>query len=137
MYRPMPAVLAASGSDGARTLPPTAIPSYYARPTDRPGPPLPRPLHVPPILDALPQPADAASKPKSLRPIDGPTPSARVDPAGPGRTHVIVDGDTLADLAARYLGDSRRSADIFAANRRVLTDPEVLPIGAALAIPPR
>ena len=49
--------------------------------------------------------------------------------------HVIVDGDTLARLAGRYLDDPRRSGEIFEANRAVLADPELLPIGAELVIP--
>jgi nucleoid-associated protein YgaU len=120
---------------GIRALPPTAIPSYYARPADRPRPPLPRPPHVPPVLDGLYQSKEGRPVPKSLVPILG----AAFPPVGTtgeaGRTHVIVDGDTLAGLAARYLGDPRRSVDIFEANRRVLADPDVLPIGAELQIP--
>lgn len=52
------------------------------------------------------------------------------------RTHTIVDGDTLPALAERYLGSVDRAPDLFAANRYLLTDPEVLPIGAKLEIPP-
>jgi LysM domain len=53
------------------------------------------------------------------------------------RTHVVNDGDTLAKLAARYLGSSDRYGEIFAANRRVLSTPDLLPIGVELTIPPR
>ena len=52
------------------------------------------------------------------------------------RTHRIVDGDTLATLAQRYLGSSARAQEIFDANRNVLSDPKLLPIGAELKIPP-
>ena len=48
----------------------------------------------------------------------------------------IVDGDTLAALAQRYLGSPARAGEIFDANRDVLSDPELLPIGAELKIPP-
>ncbi len=51
------------------------------------------------------------------------------------RIHTIVDGDTLERLAQRYLGDARREGEIFAANRGVLSDPELLPIGATIVIP--
>jgi nucleoid-associated protein YgaU len=51
--------------------------------------------------------------------------------------HKIVDGDTLALLAKKYLGDAARSPEIFEANRQVLSDPELLPIGARLRIPRR
>ena len=53
------------------------------------------------------------------------------------QTHRIVDGDSLADLAARYLGSALCSGEIFQANRDVLADPELLPIGVELKIPYR
>ena len=53
------------------------------------------------------------------------------------RRHKIVDGDTLPALAERYLGSAARANEIFDANRDVLPDPELLPIGAKLKIPPR
>jgi nucleoid-associated protein YgaU len=53
------------------------------------------------------------------------------------RTHRVRDGDTLALLAERYLGDEARAADIFAENRDRLATPDVLPIGLELLIPPR
>ncbi len=63
--------------------------------------------------------------PAVARPADGP------------QVHKIVDGDTLADLAARYLGSAARAMEIFQANRDVLADPELLPIGVELTIPAR
>ncbi len=56
-----------------------------------------------------------------------------VEPAA--RSHTIVDGDTLAALAERYLGSPEAAGAIFAANRDVLSDPQILPIGAELRIP--
>ena len=52
-----------------------------------------------------------------------------------GKTHRVVDGDTLKALARRYLGNSDRSLEIYEANRDMLPNPEVLPIGAELRIP--
>lgn len=52
------------------------------------------------------------------------------------RRHRIVDGDSLESLAERYLGFSARSAEIFEANRNVLSDPEILPLGVEIKIPP-
>jgi len=49
--------------------------------------------------------------------------------------HQIEDGDTLEGLAREYLGDSQRAAEIFEANRDVLDDPEILPLGRELRIP--
>lgn len=54
----------------------------------------------------------------------------------PLQVHKVVDGDTLADLADRYLGSKDRASAIFEANRDVLSSPQVLPIGVELKIPP-
>ncbi len=54
----------------------------------------------------------------------------------PAVKHRIVDGDTLAVLASRYLGDAIRSVDIFDYNRDLLASPELLPIGKDIRIPP-
>jgi hypothetical protein len=53
------------------------------------------------------------------------------------RTHKVVDGDTLAALADRYLGSAGRAWEIYEANRDALREPEPLPIGVELKIPPR
>lgn len=53
------------------------------------------------------------------------------------RRHAISDGDTLERLAERYLGDRSRAAEIYAANREVLSDPELLPLGRVIVIPQR
>jgi len=69
--------------------------------------------------------------PAAAGPGDGP---AR---ARPVQIHKVVDGDTLRALAQRYLGSADRSGEIYEANRDVLPNPEVLPIGVELKIPPR
>lgn len=51
--------------------------------------------------------------------------------------HRVKDGDTLASLAERYLGNADRAPALFEANRDVLSDPDLLPIGAVLKIPSR
>ena len=55
----------------------------------------------------------------------------------PLRVHKVVDGDTLGRLAQRFLGDANRHREIHALNRAKLPDPNVLPIGVELKIPPR
>lgn len=51
------------------------------------------------------------------------------------RWHRVTDGDTLEDIAQRYLGVANRARDIFVANRDRLEDPKLLPIGVRLRIP--
>ncbi len=55
----------------------------------------------------------------------------------PVKRHTIRDGDTLVDLAKRYYGDETLASALYDANRGVLRDPELLPIGAVLTIPAR
>jgi phage tail protein X len=56
-------------------------------------------------------------------------------PAGQNSRHVVVDGDTLSNLAARYLGRADAYLEIYECNRDVLASPDLLPIGAVLKIP--
>ena len=99
---------------------------------------------VPPSDRLEPPPALADSYPRSARLAGArwgmsmdmvlPADAASDDTA---RTHTIVDGDTLAALAQRYLGSAARAMEIYEANRDVLTSPALLPIGSELKIPPR
>lgn len=75
---------------------------------------------MPRIAEHYPAP-DEATRPANARAIE----------------HRVIDGDTLAALAERYLGDAGRATEVFEANRDVLSDPELLPIGAVLKIPAR
>jgi nucleoid-associated protein YgaU len=50
--------------------------------------------------------------------------------------HKIRDGDTLRKLSGRYLGDAERWQEIYDANRDSLSDPELLPVGTMVVIPP-
>ncbi|MBI1904280.1 MAG: LysM peptidoglycan-binding domain-containing protein [Planctomycetia bacterium] len=49
-------------------------------------------------------------------------------------THRIVDGDTLARLAERYLGSASRADEIFRQNQQVLPAADLLPVGKVLRI---
>jgi nucleoid-associated protein YgaU len=49
--------------------------------------------------------------------------------------HRIVDGDSLPELAERYLGDRQRYRELFEFNRDVLASPDVLPIGQKIKVP--
>ena len=53
------------------------------------------------------------------------------------RSHTIRNGDTLEKIAKRYLGSAARASEIYELNRRLLSSPELLPIGAELELPTR
>ncbi len=59
-----------------------------------------------------------------------------VDSEGPFIRHKIKDGDTLAGLAEKFLGNPARSDEIYQINGELLRfGPGVLPIGEELLIP--
>jgi nucleoid-associated protein YgaU len=70
---------------------------------------------------------------KDRAPLPLPRPSDDERP----RTHILVDGDSLPKLAGRYLDDPRRAEEIYELNRHLLSDPDLLPIGVELLLPPR
>lgn len=72
--------------------------------------------------------------PRTSRP-DGRIARQVVEP--PLKLHVVRDGDTLKRLAQRYLGDPDRYREIFELNTATLDNPEILPLGAKIKIPPR
>jgi hypothetical protein len=53
------------------------------------------------------------------------------------RTHRVIDGESLESIAERHLGNRSRAREIFEWNRDRLADPQVLPLGVYLRIPPR
>jgi hypothetical protein len=57
-----------------------------------------------------------------------------VQPSGE-RRHVVQAGDTLSDLAGRYLGSSLRFRELYEANRDQLRSPDDLRVGLTLRIP--
>jgi len=79
---------------------------------------------------------DVFAKPVSQAPENS-VPWSIADADNGPCTHIIVDGDSLPRLASRYLNDPNRSGEIFELNRDLLTNPELLPIGAELKIPDR
>lgn len=54
-----------------------------------------------------------------------------------GRTHTVIDGETLSSIAGKYLGSQARYQEIFQANRDQLKSPNDLKIGMKLTIPDR
>ncbi len=125
----------------AAFTPSSAVPPVPLRPpaaeSASPRPPtVLAPLDNPPPVPALSAkyPGDGlASSTGGGMPII-PAQAGEKSAVGP-RIHKIVDGDTLPVLAARYLGSPDRAMEIFKANRNLLNDPELLPIGGELKIP--
>lgn len=56
-------------------------------------------------------------------------------PADGPRRHVVVAGDSLAKISQRYYGTTSRWDEIFRANRDILQNENLLPVGASLRIP--
>jgi hypothetical protein len=70
--------------------------------------------------------------------VTTPPPSVNPQPVaqfGDPARHVVKDGDTLAKIAERYLGDPNRAREIYELNQSQLSSPDLLPIGAELQIP--
>lgn len=86
-------------------------------------------------------PPDSPTRPASYESASGEPPSevaaAPDDQDSIERRHIVVDGDSLARLADRYLDDPQLADEIFRRNRNVLNDPDLLPIGVELVIPDR
>jgi nucleoid-associated protein YgaU len=102
-------------------------PAVVVTPSDRPEAP-------PPLASDFPQ-TDRQANARWGQSLESMLPTAM--PADQPTTHRIIDGDTLPALAQRYLGSAARAGEIFEANRGVLLDPELLPIGVELKIPSR
>jgi nucleoid-associated protein YgaU len=51
------------------------------------------------------------------------------------QVHVVVKGDTLSKIAAKYYGDPSLYKKIFEANRDVIKNPDLIQIGWKLKIP--
>ena len=100
-------------------------------PSDQPTPPPELPKSYPNSLPGNSQPASTRWG-TSLREM---LPDPKDSPASAPPTHKIIDGDSLAVLAQRYLGSASRAMEIYEANRDLLAQPEILPIGAELKIP--
>ncbi len=78
-------------------------------------------------------PARMANLPKSG--TVEPAADAHPEPSSPTRRHRISDGDSLPELAQKYLGDRNRHLEIYQLNRDLLSTPNALPIGIEIQIP--
>lgn len=107
---------------------------------DHRAPPPPPPALVPRLPDGFPAEVDSDRSLRPIAPIVAP-PSRLAplddEPDVMATTHHVADGDTLADLAKRYLRDPSRANEIYELNRALIPDPELLPIGVELRLPRR
>ena len=98
-------------------------------------PPPPLPIAFQPSSASEPSPAG------QWRPISRELPVAAVprppDKRQQPRPYRLRDGDTLENVAERFLGSAARAAEIFDANRGVLPQPDLLPVGTTIIIPPK
>jgi nucleoid-associated protein YgaU len=60
---------------------------------------------------------------------------ALVDPFNGFTVHTVQTGDTLSGIANQFYGDPAKFRVIFAANREILDDPDVIVPGQVLRIP--
>lgn len=101
-------------------------------------------LHVPPppLLDAQPPPPGdswATAPPASAVPavaVAPPAPAATHGELTVPSTYRIQDGDDLGTIAGRFYGQPAAASAIWAANRETIPNPDLLPIGAELRLPP-
>ena len=93
-------------------------------------------LGPPPEMPISFSPARLDAPPGEFVPRNTPRPDWSEKQMQP-RSYTLRDGDTLEDLADRFLGTQSRASEIFEANRAVLSAPDLLPVGIAIVIPPR
>lgn len=87
----------------------------------------------PPLLDAHRAPPLAAGW--TAHGVEAPPVAVMPDAVVP-QSYVVRDGDDLTGIATRFYGHASAATAIWAANRDALPDPNVLPIGAVLRLPP-
>lgn len=73
-----------------------------------------------------------ATPPSTPTPTAAPPSSTSTDGR---RTYVVRAGDTLGEIARKVLGSSKRSTDLYEANRHVLSSPDRLRAGQVLVLP--
>lgn len=88
----------------------------------------------PPLLDAqaAPPPVTAWTTPAAASPMPPAPPAGDLVPA----TYVVRDGDDLTAISSRFYGHAGAATAVWEANRDVIPDPNLLPIGAELRLPP-
>ena len=96
-----------------------------------------------PVVGIFPGQADSKGTAASGDQTSGPKAMSASDtqavttgaPVEPPATYTVQPGDTLSEIATRFLGSSKRYYEIFEANQDLLATPDALKIGMVLAIP--
>jgi len=135
-----PAPIPQQASDWSLAAPP--LDAAYRSTLDVPPPPLldaatppPRMVGWTPRDRALP--ASYAGDPNAQGgQVAGGSANAVVAPATLPASHVVRDGDDLTGIANRLYGHPGAAEAIWSANRDRLADPNLLPIGLELRLPP-
>jgi len=85
-----------------------------------------------------PDPGRPATQPAARPKLRIDSPGETVTHADPAemRTHQVLPKDTLLGLALQYYGDRNQWRRIYYANRNRISDPDDLPVGMKLIIPP-
>ncbi|MFM1904215.1 MAG: hypothetical protein RLZZ440_2115 [Planctomycetota bacterium] len=117
---PPPAPLPPVASGGSQPAEPLAV--AYRSTLDVPPPPLLDGQQPPPLATGW-----SARQPDPV--------GYRPPPAAQAMVYVIRDGDDLTGIATRFYGHPAAAAAIWDANRGLLPDPAILPIGATLLLP--
>ena len=125
-YRPPtpPGALPPVAMDLARSTP--AIDAAYRSTVDVPPPPLLDADAPPPLAVAWSANASNTALARGAASL----------PQGDTSTYVVRDGDDLTSIAIRLYGHAGGAQAIWSVNRDRLADPNVLPIGMELRIPP-
>jgi phage tail protein X len=123
---------AASGVPSAPPTPMPPWPTEFASAQPPLGPAYRSTLASPPppLLDVQ-RPPPAAGRPMASHGMPPPARSVTVP-----STYRIRDGDDLPGIAARFYGHPAAASAVWAANRDLIADPGLLPIGAILRLPP-
>jgi nucleoid-associated protein YgaU len=101
-----------------------------------PPPPLPA---VEPLTAAAPVAATAAVAkvaPTKVPVLPSVAPKSPAAAPAAGRSHTVVAGDTLANLARRYYGNTSQWPQLRQANRELLGEKTDLKVGMKLRVPP-
>lgn len=82
----------------------------------------------------MPGPRPASTTPATPDRVE--QPAAGRQPTGPGVTYTIESGDTLSSIAEQYYNDPNLWNVIYEANRDVIKNPDNIPLGRQIRIPP-